>query len=301
VKILIVLNKTYRGTLDGGWWYLYLPLKEMGHDVYFYDTVDPLEKNFKKVIETFKPELIFCVMTGDMSIAPHEPWEQIKEETVTGRTKTFNWFCDDTWRYNTFSKMACRYFNVCSTPEPEYVHRYSSDGYSNIIVGAWHANIDLYPRLRYKDKNIDMSFMGALNDTRKQFFGKHSSVPVSMFSGISQEEMLEVHAKSKIGINLSINENDPLKQTQMKQRMFEVPAGQALLFTQHHNALERFFEPNKEIITFRTDDEFADKSKFLLSNQKFVQSIAMAGHKRFLAEHESKTRLSKIINQIKEF
>ena len=300
MKILLVLNKTYRDILDGGWWYLYLPLKELGHEVYLYDTVDPLEKDFKKVVEGFKPELIFCVMTGDRLIGPYEPWELLKAETNSGRTKTFNWFCDDTWRYNAFSRHACHFFNVCSTPEPEYVHRYISEGYSNIIVGAWHANINLYPRLIYKDKNINMSFMGALNNTRKEFFQRHHEIPISMFSGISQEEMLDVHAKSKIGVNLSVNENDPEKKTQMKQRMFEIPAAQTLLFTQYHGAVESFFEPDREIVTFNSDEEFIEKSKFLLANQRVVEKIAMAGHKRFLAEHESKVRLTKILDRIKE-
>ena len=98
MKILLVSNKTYRGILDGSWWYLYLPLKDMGHEVYFYDTVDPLEKDFKAVVENFKPEIIFCCLTGNLGIAPSEPWEELLEETNNGRSITFNWFCDDTWR-----------------------------------------------------------------------------------------------------------------------------------------------------------------------------------------------------------
>jgi len=107
--ILLIVNKTYRKQIDGGWWYLYLPLKEMGYQVYFYDTVDPKEKNLEKVIESFKPDLIFCCMTGDKAIAPHEPWDQIQKETDSGRITTFNWFCDDTWRFENFSKTACRH------------------------------------------------------------------------------------------------------------------------------------------------------------------------------------------------
>ena len=70
MKILLVSNKTYRGFLDGSWWNLYLPLKDMGHEVYFYDTVEPLEKDFKAVVEKFKPEIIFCCLTGNRGIAP---------------------------------------------------------------------------------------------------------------------------------------------------------------------------------------------------------------------------------------
>ena len=273
----------------------------MGHEVYFYDTVEPLEKDFNAVVEKFKPELIFCCLTNNRIIAPYEPWDNLLKETEAGRTTTFNWFCDDTWRYDDFSKFACRYFSVVSTPEPQYISRYKTDGYSNVILGGWHTNVDLFPALKYENKDIEMSFMGALTDIRKEFFEKHSEFPVQLFSGVSQEEMLDIFAKTKIGINLSINENDSARKTQMKQRMFEVPAGKGLLFTEHHQGLEYFFEPNKETITFKDDVEFKEKLKFLLNNPTTVEKIAMAGHKRFLAEHESKTRLSKVINQIKEF
>ena len=301
MKILLVVNKTYRGQIDGGWWYLYLPLKELGHEVLFYDTVNPKQKNFAKVVESFKPDLIFCCMTGDKTITPHEPWEHIKKETDSGRTLTFNWFCDDTWRFESFSKAACRYFNVCSTPEPSYVDKYKISGYSNILIGAWHANVDLYKEAHKEEKNVQISFMGALNDLRKNFIEVHRDIPIETFSGLPHEEMLAVHARSKIGINLSVNENDPQKKTQMKQRIFEIPAANTLLLTEHHDGIEQFFDINKEIITFRSNQEFSEKAKFLLSRPLITNKIAEMGHKRFLAEHESKVRLTKIIEQIQEF
>ena len=301
MKILLVSNKTYRGHLDGSWWYLYLPLKQMGHEVYFYDTVTPLEVDFESVVDKFKPDLIFCCLTGDWAIAPHEPWEALMKETLSGRTNTFNWFCDDTWRYDSFSKLAVRHFNVCSTPEPKFIERYKQDGYTNIILGAWHTNIDLYPALKYEEKDILISFMGAMNELRKSFFDKHEEFSIEMFSGVSQEKMLEIFTKTKIGINLSVNENDPLKKTQMKQRMFEVPAGLGLLFTENHDSLEMFFKPNEEIITFENDLDFKEKLKFLLSKPAVVKQIATAGHKRFLKQHESKIRLASVLEQIGEF
>tara|TARA_R110002012_G_scaffold116900_4_gene264746 strand:- start:5324 stop:6229 length:906 start_codon:yes stop_codon:yes gene_type:complete len=298
MKIILVTNKTYRGHLDGGWWYFYMPLLEMGHDVYFFDTVDPVEKDFKKVVETLKPDLIFCMLTGDLNIAPWEPWDQIKQETDSGRTRTFNWFCDDTWRYHSFSRKACVYFNVCSTPEPDYVRRYERAGYSNIVLGTWHSNISLYPKLSYQDKDIEVSFIGALNGLRKNFFEQHEDLPIDIFSNISQEEMYLTHARSKIAINLSINENDPQKKTQMKQRMFEIPAGKALLLTEHHPGIEHFFEIDKEIITFKSNKEFEDKIKFLNSKPKIAEAIALSGFKRYITEHESKIRLTKVLQQV---
>jgi len=297
MKILLVTNKTYRGHLDGGWWYFYLPLVELGHDVQFYDTVST-EQSFEKVIENFKPDLVFSMLTNNRIIAPGEPWEEIRWETKSGRTKTFNWFCDDTWRYDNFSRGACKIFTACSTPEPEYIKKYKEDGYQNIILGTWHSNINLYPKFDYTDKDIDISFIGAITGLRKHFFESTKETPVHIFSNISQEEMYATHCRSKIAVNLSFNQNDPQAKTQMKQRMFEAPAAQALLLTQYHPGIENFFEIDKEIVTFSSDEEFCEKANFLISKPKLLKSLAISGFKRFMAEHESKIRLTNVLKEI---
>ena len=300
MNILLTLNKTYRNQMDGGYWNVYLPLLELGHNVYWYDTVNPKEKDYKKIIKAFKPDLIFSCMTGDPHITPYEPWDEIIEETNSGRTKTFNWFCDDTWRFDSFSSKVCASFNVCSTPEPSYIQKYKDIGYNNILLGCWHINKDTYPNTLFEEKNIDLLFMGNPTSSRRQFLriAEKNNISITNIYGVSHEEMLEYYSKSRIGINLSINDNDPERKTQMKQRMFEVPAGRGLLLTQHHEALEHFYEIDKEIITFKTYDEFVKKTSFLLKNPKFVNKIANNGYSRFLKQHESKVRLKNVLEKI---
>jgi len=300
MKIVLAANKTYRGHLDGTYWYMYLPLTKIGHDVYFYDTVNPEEKDFYKVIEDNKPDLIFSCFTGDRAITPYEPWEEIKKETDSGRTRTFNWYCDDTWRFDTFSSKTCQNFTVCSTPEYSYIEKYKELGYSNIIEANWHANIDLYNNIPFEEKDIDISFAGAITRTRKIFFDL-CDTPVQTTSGVSHEELLRVHSRSKIGLNLSKNDNDPRGKTQMKQRIFEIVAGNCLLFTEYHPGLERYFEIDKEIVTFSSLMVFKQKSKVLLSNDKLVKSISERGHKRFIQEHESTIRLAKTLDKVMSF
>jgi len=298
MKILLTLNKTYRGLPDSGHWYVYEPLKQLGHDVYWFDTVDPDEKDYNKVIEDFKPDLIFCCLTNNRFIAPYEPWQQIVEETNSGRTKTFNWFCDDTWRFDTFSSRICHFFNVCSTPDPKYIRKYKAAGYDNAILGLWHANSDFYPKVEFKNKDIDISFIGAPTPSRTEIF-ENIDVPVENIFGVSMEELFSAHSRSKIGINFSTNDNDQFQQTEIKQRIFEIAAGQGLLLTQHHDGIENFFEIDKEIFTFRDTEELSEKSKVLLKNPQLVESTAAAGHKRFLAEHDSKVRLASLLSQIR--
>lgn len=298
MKIIFTSNKTYRGSIDGSWWYFYLPLKQLGHDVHFYDTVLGEEKSYTDLVESFKPDLIFSIMTGDSSIAPKEPWQEILRETNTGRTKTFNWFCDDTWRYDGFSKKACRFFNVCSTPERSMVQNYKNDGYDNIIVANWHANSELFNNQDYQNRKTDISFIGHLTKTRRAFFNQ-TSLPITFLSGITQKELFQAHGSTRIGVNLSTNDNDRQKKTQMKQRMFEVPAGGGVLLTQHHDGIEEYYEIDKEIITFKCADEFNKKAKFLINNSSFSNAVATNGHKRFLKNHDSVIRLMGTLDKIK--
>jgi spore maturation protein CgeB len=283
-----------------GYWYVYQPLKELGHEVLWYDTVNPEIKDYTKVLESFKPDLAFCCFTGDPSIAPYEPWLEVAKETESGRTKTFNWFCDDTWRFESFSSKVCRFFVACSTPEPNYLEKYHSIGYSNIILGNWHANSLYYPKIKFDDKSIDICFLGNLTPSRKLFLDD-SSLPITNIYGIPTKKVFQTHSKTKIGLNFSINDNDPMRKTQMKQRIFEVPAGGGLLITEYHKGIEEFFDLDKDIVTFKTRYEFDEKVKFLLSKPKIVQTMAANGYKRFIQEHDSKIRIGKVLNGIQEF
>ena len=274
-----------------------MPLCEMGHKVFFYDTVNPIEKDFNKVVESFKPDLVFCMLTGDDSIAPYEPWDKLLSETQSGRTKTFNWFCDDTWRFDKFSKIACHSFTVCSTPEKDHLEKYKKQGYNNIIVGNWHANSALFKPIPMKDRKHAISFIGALTPSRATFFN-NSPIPVDFLSGLTQEELFASHCTTQIGINLSVNDNDPAGKTQMKQRIFEVPAGGGVLLTQYHHGIEEYYEIGKEIMTFENVSEFSEMAMTLMNNEKLMKNVAAAGRKRFIEEHDSKKRLQKILTEI---
>ena len=182
MKILLTTNKTLSNGkntwVDGGYYNVYLPLKDLGHEVYFWDTVKPEELNYQKVVDEFKPDLIFACITGDLSIAPSEKIavEKIAEITKKGNIKTFNWFCDDTWRFDNWSKNVCKLFTVCSTPEPECVQKYKDINYDNIIVGGWHTNYKYYPAESI-EKKYDVTFVGQINNPDRAVYIKFLKSP----------------------------------------------------------------------------------------------------------------------------
>lgn len=299
------MNKTLsngeKEWIDGGHWNVYLPLKNMGHNVHFYDTVRGEEKSFSDVVDGFKPELIFCCMTGDPRIAPNEPWEELLEETKKGNCKTFNWFCDDTWRFYNFSSKVCNYFNVCSTPEKAYLEKFKKIGYDNIILGFWHLNSDFLPKGNIEKKH-DITFCGNLNEDRKYFIDHLSKngIDVQRFHGLKHKKMLETLAESRIGINFSKNFTLHKPMLQMKLRPVEVTAARSLLLTEYAPGIEEYFKIDEEIITFKSEKEMLSKTKFLLKNQNLIEKLANNGYERFCKEHESKIRLENIIRQIME-
>jgi spore maturation protein CgeB len=84
----------------------------------------------------------------------------------------------------------------------------------------------------------------------------------------------------------------------MKQRIFETTAGAGVLVTEYHPGIEEYFEINKEIITFETTREFREKVTFLQNKPQIAEKLAKAGHERFLKEHDSKIRLSRVLEEI---
>ena len=307
MRILLTTNKTLTNGkskwIDGGYYDTYIPLKDLGHDVYFWDTVEPDEPDYQKVIDQFKPDLIFCCVTGDATLTPAEPiiWDAIPKITEKGNIKTFNWFCDDTWRFDNFSSKVCNLFTACSTPEPDYVQSYRDIGYNNIIVGGWHTNDKHYPTEKL-EKKYDVTFIGQMNNPDRIMYIEYlreNGINVSNFNGLSHDEMTRVLSESKIGLNFSKNYNGYPARTQMKLRPFEVTAAKdTLLLTEYHSGLEYFFDIDKEIVTFKSAKEMLTKVKVLLDKEAARNKIANRGNLRFQKEHSSHKRMEYIIGEI---
>lgn len=301
MKILLTVNKTLSNGLrewqDGAYWNLFLPLQELGHEVYFYDTVRGTDKKYSQIVDKFKPDLIFCCMTGDPTLTPKEPWEEIALQTKKGNCVTFNWFCDDAWRFDSFSSKVCNHFHACSTPEVSYLDKFKDIGYNNIFLGFWHSNKNFYKP--NKEKKRDIGFCGQLNYERRRMISHlcTAGLDIRPYHGLPHETMLETLSESKIGINFSKNFNGSRPVLQMKGRMVEVPAANSLLLTEYAPGIEEHFVIDQEIVTFESPDEMVKKAQFLLSRPKIINSIAKKGHQRFLKNHDSVIRLEEIINK----
>ena len=77
-------------------------------------------------VESEKPDLVFCFLFTD----------QLLPETIcriSQKTKTFNWFADDHWRYSIFSKYWAPLFTAISTTDSLAYGKYKKQGIKNVI------------------------------------------------------------------------------------------------------------------------------------------------------------------------
>ena len=72
----------------------------------------------------------------------------------------------------------------------------------------------------------------------------------------------------------------------------------ALYFTNYCEELTEFYEPDKEVVTFRNEHELLDKVRYYLSHPTEAEKIRQAGHKRALECHTYQKRFEDLFNKI---
>jgi|Deesub1362A_J573_1020465.scaffolds.fasta_scaffold00173_24 hypothetical protein len=111
----------------------------------------------------------------------------------------------------------------------------------------------------------------------------------------------EDHAKmarlSKIYLGI---DSQPHIRKSMSGRMYVAAGCGAFYMCQHVEGIEEVLEPDKEIVTFRDEDEMMDKIRFYLKNDTLREEIARAGQARVLKEHTYEIRIRQMISIIEQ-
>ena len=96
---------------------------------------DEMNARLIQTVEEKKPDLLFCFLFT----------EEIKKETIEyitkkTKTKTFNWFGDDHWRFPVYSRFWASLFTFVATTDARAFTQYRSAGILNVIKTQWAAN-----------------------------------------------------------------------------------------------------------------------------------------------------------------
>ncbi len=85
----------------------------------------------------------------------------------------------------------------------------------------------------------------------------------------------------------------------LNQRAFEIAGAAGLQLIEHRPIINEYFEPDKEILIFRTYDELLDLIERARKDPGSMRRIREAGTRRALAEHTYRHRLEVIFGHLK--
>jgi spore maturation protein CgeB len=301
-------NYFYR-TLEG----MFTACRLFDYSPYLERTVD-LQADVLAAAEEFRPDVVFFVLFQDQFA--EETLDRLKE-----RYLTVNWFCDDQWRFEDFSRRYCRHFSYVVTTDRYALKKYRDAGFDNAILSQW-ATRDVRA---VSDRNPgsygrDVSFVGMSNAYRRWLIREleKRGVEIECYGTgwprgrVPYEEVEVVFQSSKINLNISNSRSHdvryllsgysawrdyrstPKVKEQIKGRHFEIPACGGFQLTNYVEFLEDYFRIGEEIAIYNVLDDLVDKIRFYLDRESLRQEIARAGNERTRREHTYEKRFQEI-------
>ena len=115
--------------------------------------------------------------------------------------------------------------------------------------------------------------------------------------------MIKLYSESKINLGFlevfSSDNNLSSHTTQhLHLREFEIPMSGGLYITNYSDELAEHYEPDKEVLVFRNENELIDKIKYYLKNKKEAEKIRNAGLQRALNCHTYQKRFTDLFKKI---
>lgn len=188
-------------------------LNRCGHDILYFDFASLMQKTSRaamnrrlaEVAKSEKHDLVFVFLAGD-----ELDMEVISGISRQGNAPTVNWFADDHWRFEHYSRLWAPCFNYVVTTASSAVPKYEAMGYANAIKSQWAANHFMYRKLDLPLK-YEATFVGQPHGDRRYQVKRLRDAGIDVRcwgSGweqgrLTQEQMIEVFNQSKINLNFT--------------------------------------------------------------------------------------------------
>ncbi len=303
----------------------YETLRRMGYDLLYFDFPTLLALHGRERMNAMlvdlarreSPDLLFSLLAGD-EIAP----ETIQAITEAG-IRTINWFCDDHWRFESFSARWAPAFRWVVTTAVSALPKYERMGI-HPIKSQWACNPFSYRSLSLPLAH-DVTFIGQPHGDRREWIKRLADRDIVVKTWgqgwengrLDQESMIRVFNQSRINLNLSNASatrpslvrrafkrlGRPLmpsvaKSQQIKGRDFEVPGCGGFLLTGRADNIDHYYEVGREIICYDSLPDLVDKIRYYLAHNEERAAIAKAGYERTRRDHTYVHRLVEIFRVI---
>jgi spore maturation protein CgeB len=298
-------------------------LEGMGHELIPYDFASRLRAIGKRamrreLIETAaeaRPDLTFFCLFED-EIDP----QTIEAVGREGRAPTVNWFTDDHWRFEIFSRHMAPALDLAVTTDPDAIAKYHAAGLQNVHLSQWACNRYSYGKATDEIAH-QVTFVGQPHGSRPDTIAalRAAGYDVECWGHgwpagkLDHPSMVRVFGASRVNLNMSnAGEPEPTmrvrlgkllgrhidKPPQIKGRNFEVPGCGGFLLTERVPHLERYFELDAEVAVYDGEHDLVDKVGYWLSHEDVRVAVARAGYQRVLAEHTYDHRFSAIFTAV---
>ncbi|HRI39135.1 MAG TPA: hypothetical protein PLO50_11300, partial [Nitrospira sp.] len=188
-------------------------LLQMGHDIVYFDFMTLMQEHGRswmnnrlmEVAKLEKPDLMFTVLFTDEFDA-----SILRNITEDVGVMSVNWFCDDHWRFERYSRLWAPCFRWVVTTAESAFPKYAQMGYHNVIKSQWACNTFLYQRLNLP-LEYDVTFIGQPYGQRRQMIEKLINAGINVRTWgqgwnegrASQDEMIKIFNTSRINLNLT--------------------------------------------------------------------------------------------------
>jgi spore maturation protein CgeB len=299
-------------------------LEGMGHTLSAFDFmdraasdgVDRMRGELISRAAEIRPDLaFFFLFTDQLDTRTIEAVGQV------GACPTVNWFADDHWRFEDFTRHMAPAFDLAVTTDPDSLPKYRLLPGTRVHLSQWACNRYAYGRVTSELKH-DTTFVGQPHGDRRQTVADLNAAgyPVECWGfgwpagPIAHAEMVDVFASSRINLNLSnssevpglkarlrrlVHLNPPApRPPQIKGRNFEVPGSGGFLLTERVPHLERYFELDREVAVYDGPDDLVDKLRYWHEHDEERREVADAGYGRVIAEHTYDHRFAAIFREL---
>jgi len=256
-----------------------------------------------ETVKRDRPQYLVSILFDPQHDPLNETLRRISFETDT---TTVNWFCDDHWRFDNYSKFVATNFNFFVTTDSEAIAKYKAIGLGDrVIKSQWACNHELYRPIDCP-REIEVSFVGQPHGNRPQVVQSMLAlgIPLRVFgygwkgtARLPFHEMVRVFSRTGINLNLSNASVDDTHQ-QIKGRNFEIPGTRSFLLTGPADNLDDYYTDKKEVAVFHSPDEMVDLIRYYSTHETERETIASAGYRRTIEEHTWERRWSEVFNRV---
>lgn len=321
MKILCVFGRYAYGDRARGEGYEFanfLPeFEALGHQVELFDSFDrsqyhdfaDLNLRLIEHVQAFQPCIIFCTLMS------YEVWlESLDFIRSRSPAAIVNWGTDDSWKFWQFSRYLAEHVDLHVTTHAPTLGKAKKLGINNMIASQWAvAASRMAEPLPSQACTYDVSFVGAAYGNRRARVKElaRRGINVTCFGHgwelgpVGSRDVDRIYRTSRVSLNFSdsglqLSGISLARSRQIKARIFEVPGAGGFLMSEESDFLREYFRLGKEIITYRDDDDLANKIHYFLNHTDERDAIARAGHQRVRHEHLYETRFAPILKRAAE-